>query len=455
MRRIVLLLAAACSSAPHAVDKPKPADTAGPHKAALTAHFQPYIDHQILASVVVGIYDGGKAEVYGFGNGPGGKPPNGATLYELGSITKIYTSLLLADSIQRKEVALDTPVSELLPPGITMPTRDGIAVTLAHLALHVSGLPRLPPHVAANVQAPDPYAKYDDNTLYQDLLHTELEHKPGEAVVYSNFGSGLLGFVLGRKIGGGYGKALQTRILAPLGLNDTFLTVPASAAARRAQGTTDDLQPTPPWTFDALAGAGALVSDVNDQLLLLDNELDAAAGSKQGMHGAMRLTQEPQLQNAVGDNEGLGWQIDATGRYWHNGGTGGFHSFIGFDPKTRRAIVVLASTSVTVVDRLGEDIYKILAGEAVKPPVFPTTAQLQPLVGNYDLGGHKLAVTATGERLYLEGEGTKVRLVPFSDREFWIEELQSGAVFERADGKVARLVFVAGGNTMTAARLEN
>jgi CubicO group peptidase (beta-lactamase class C family) len=453
--RAFLLVLAACSAAPRPPVKPTvDVDPVGTHKAAIAAQIQPLVDHEVVASVVVGIYDAGKTEIYGFGKGPGGAPPNGHTLFEIGSITKVYTSLLFADAIQRKEVALDTPVSELLPPGITMPTRDNVAVTLAHLALHVSGLPRLPRLVAANAADPNPYGKYDENALYQDLIHTQLEHKPGDQVVYSNFGAGLLGFVLGRKLGTGYAKALETRILSPLGLHETYVTVPAAAAARRAQGTNDDLAPVPAWTFDALAGAGAIVSSAHDQLVLLDNELDAAAGSKQGMHAAMRLTQEPQLQNSVGDNEGLGWQIDAVGRYWHNGGTGGYHSFIGFDPKTRRGIVVLASTSVTLVDHLGEDLYKVLAGDAIKPPLFPTAEQLQPLVGTYELSGHKLTVTANGERLYLDGEGTKVRLVPYSDHEFWIEGLQSAAAFERADGKVARLVFLVGGNTMAAARVE-
>jgi CubicO group peptidase (beta-lactamase class C family) len=457
MRWLVVFLVAACSSAPPRV-APKPqssdVDPVGPHKAAITAHLQPMVDHGVVSGIVVGLYDAGKIEIYGFGKGPGGKPPNGHTLFELGSITKVYTSLLLADAVQRKEVALDTPVSELLPPGITMPTRDKIVVTLAHLALHVSGLPRLPPTIAAMATAKDPYGHYDENALYQDLVHTELEHAPGEQVAYSNYGAGLLGFVLGRKLGVGYGKALQTRVLAPLELHDTYLTVPAAVAARRATGTNSDLAPVDPWTFDALAGAGALVSTAHDQLTMIEAELEAAAGSKQGLRGAMRFTQEPQLESKVADNEGLGWQIDGAGRYWHNGGTGGFRAFIAFDPKTRRGVVVLASTSVSLVDHLVDDMFKILAGDKLKAPTFPSAEQVAPLVGKYDLTGHQLQLTATGERLYLEGEGTKVRLVPFSDHEFWIEELQSVAVFERQGDKIARLVFVVGSNTMSAARVE-
>jgi hypothetical protein len=170
----------------------------------------------------------------------------------------------------------------------------------------------------------------------------------------------------------------------------------------------------------------------------------------------MRLTQEPQLAKD-GDNEGIGWQIDGAGRYWQDGGTGGFRSFVGFDPKTRRGVVVLASTSVSVIDHIVDDMYKLLDAQQVKPPAFPTAAQLAPLAGTYELGGQKIVIVARGDRLYLEGGGGaqvgKVRLVPFSNDEFWIEELQSIAAFQRAGDKIARLVFVIGGQQMSAARV--
>src|SRR5262249_10207257 len=143
--------------------------------------------------------------------------------------------------------------------------------------------------------APDPFAGYGENELYNDLLRTELIVTPGTQINYSPYGIGLLGFVLGRKIGVGYAKALETRVLRPLGFADTFASVPAALSARRAPATTEDLASTVPWTFDALAGAGALVSSARDQLRLIDAELDAVDGSTQPLRRAMKLTQEPQL----------------------------------------------------------------------------------------------------------------------------------------------------------------
>jgi CubicO group peptidase (beta-lactamase class C family) len=415
------------------------------------AQVQPFLDAELVSGLVVGLYDVGKTEVYGFGAGPKGAP-DASTLFELGPVTNIYTSLLLADAVQRREVDLDTPLSELVPLGVTVPTRDKGVITLKHLVLHSSGLPRQPPSLTARGAGPDPYAGYDENALYGDLIHTDLEAPPGTQMSYSTFGAGVLGFTLGRKMGGGYAKALDDRVLRPLGLKDTFVVVPAAAAARRAAGTTDDLQKAPPWRFDALAGAGGVVSSVGDLLKLVDAELDAAAGGSQVLRRAMKLTQEPQLDRA-GPNVGLGWLIDATGRCWHNGGTGGYHAFVGFDPKTKRGVVILASTATALIDRLAEAMYTVLDGSPSPPVKLAAAADLPAFAGHYDLSGTTLEVIAEGKRLYLAGPGEpRHRLSPISDHEFWLEALQSVASFERDGDKVARVVFGIGDHRIVAPR---
>ncbi|MDX2091797.1 MAG: serine hydrolase domain-containing protein [Kofleriaceae bacterium] len=453
---LVAVLAAACGGrSPSTIKAPEEtkagADPDGPHRAAVTAHVKPFIDAEIMSSLVVGLYDGGKTEVYGFGAGPGGKPPTGTTLFELGSITKVYTSLLLADAVQRREVALDAPVAELLPPGVPVPTRDKTAITLEHLAVHASGLPRLPPSLLAAANKPDPYAGYGEEALYQDLVRTELQATPGTGIAYSNYGVGLLGFALGRRLGGGYASALETRVLQPLKLEDTYVIAPPGLPGR-AQGTNEDLAPVPPWTWDALAGAGSIVSTANDQLKLIDAELEAAAGAMTTLRPPMRLTQEIR----PGGNVALGWQVDREGRYWHNGGTGGFHSFLMFDPRTRRGIVVLAATSTTLVDGLAAKLFKVLDNaQTPTPSVFPTADTLAPLAGTYNFSGQRLVVSVRGKRLYLEGPGEpRHRLLPLSETEFFIEPLQAVAVFQKDGDKVARLVFALGENTFSAPRVE-
>jgi len=451
---LVACTAVACSSGPHVTTPPVPQIVAGRHHDDVVAQVKPMIDAELISGVVIGLYDAGKTETYGFGAGPNHAPPDGTTLFELGPVTKAYTSLLLADAVQRREVGLDTPVAELLPPGVTVPIRDKQAITLKHLALHSSGLPRLPPSLVSHASDPDPYAHYSEDALYRDLISTELEAAPGTEIVYSTYGAGLLGFALGRKLGGGYAKLVADRITRPLELSDTFVTVPPGLAARRATGTNDDLVKTPAWQFDALAGSAGLVSSVRDQLRLIELELDAAAGGNLVLRHAMKLTQEAQLDR-TGDNEGLGWLIDSEGRYWHNGGTGGFHAFVGFDPKLRRGVVVLASTASSVVERLPDVMYAILDGKPPPPPKYPTAAQLAPLAGSYELSGTKLKVVAEGNRLYLEGPGEpRHRLAPVSEREFWIEVLQSRAAFDRAADKVTGVRFGVGDHVLAAPRVE-
>jgi CubicO group peptidase (beta-lactamase class C family) len=333
-----------------------------------------------------------------------------------------------------------------------VPTTDKVAITLRHLSLNSSGLPRTPPSLA-RATTENPFATYDENALYRDLVHTTLESAPGTRILYSELGVGLLGFVLGKKLGG-YTQAVQNRILGPLGLHETSFSVPPADAARFAAGTNDDLVPVPHWQFDALVGAGGLISTAHDQLAFLDAELDAAAGGHNTLRPAMHLTQESQLEGD-GANEGLGWNIDSAGRYWQVGGTGGFRSFIGFDPKTKRGVVLLASSSISLIDSLARRIYDVLAGQPVPVPKFPDPMQLSLFAGTYDFQGMKLAMKVVGKRIYVEGPGEpRIRMLPISDHEFWIESLQSVCVFEQEGGKVSRAVFVLGDRQMAAPRVE-
>jgi len=460
MRHVLLLAAlAACGGGPRPpVTTAEPTGDVnpdGPHRVQVAAQIQPMIDAEVAASIVVGLYDAGRLEIYGFGTGPGGKPPDGHTIFEIGAVTKVYTALLLADSVQRREVSLDQPVSELLPPGVTAPTRDQKVITLHQLVNHGSGLPALPPSVVQTANAADPLAGFDEDRLYADLVQTELAAAPGERIQISEYGSGLLGTVLGTRLGNGYAAAVTSRITGPLGMADTFFTAPPAVASRRAQGTDQELQPVKPWTWGSLAGAGAMLSSARDQLRLIDAELDAAAGSKQPLRPAMKLTQESQLEGDL-PNIGLGWQIDKDGRYWHNGTTNGFHAFVGFDTKDRRGVVVLASSATPIVDQVSFRLYKILAGEEVKVPGVPTAQDLTAFAGSYDFGGTRIEVQAAGKRLYVLGPGEpRIRMIPISQHEFWIQSLGAIVVFDRAkDGTVARAVFVVGDKQMNAPRLE-
>jgi CubicO group peptidase (beta-lactamase class C family) len=306
--------------------------------------------------VVVGVLRDGQTWVVGSGTaGRGGpSPPVGNTIFEIGSVTKVFTATLLAGMVDEGLLALDDPVQRYLPMGVELPLR-GRPITLADLATHTAGLPRLPhgffPRSLRHRR--NPYAWFTVDELYAGLPATRLRGEPGGRPRYSNLGYGLLGHVLALRAGRGYGQLVQERISRPLGLEDTHVAVPAAARDRFARGHNRRGRPVPHWDIPALAGAGALRSTVEDLLAFLRLQVDDREAP---LAHAAALTHAPRVRHR-GLAVGLGWtRLPLPGTkhplLFHNGGTGGFRSFAGFVPATHTAAVVL-SNSARSVDALG------------------------------------------------------------------------------------------------------
>jgi CubicO group peptidase (beta-lactamase class C family) len=200
------------------------------------------------------------------------RPMNGDTLFEIGSLTKVFTSLVLADMVQHGEVSLDDPVAKYLPAGVKVPERGGRSITLVDLATHTSGLPRIPNNMRPKDFA-NPYADYSAERLYQFLGAYSLPRDIGSQYEYSNLGAGLLGLALARRAGTSYEALIRSRICDPLGMSGTRVSLSPELKARLATGHDATLAPRPNWDFDALAGAGALKSSANDLLNLLSMHL--------------------------------------------------------------------------------------------------------------------------------------------------------------------------------------
>jgi D-alanyl-D-alanine-carboxypeptidase/D-alanyl-D-alanine-endopeptidase len=166
------------------------------------------IDQQKQAvGIVVGVIEPTGRRVVAYGNLAAGDPRtlDGDTIFEIGSVTKVFTSLLLADMVNRKEVALDDPAAKYLPESVKMPERNGKSITLLDLSTHRSGLPPLP----SNFKLKDPYNPYGDynvDDLYQFLSGYTLARDPGSEFEYSNLGAGLLGHLLAYRAGTDYGS---------------------------------------------------------------------------------------------------------------------------------------------------------------------------------------------------------------------------------------------------------
>jgi D-alanyl-D-alanine-carboxypeptidase/D-alanyl-D-alanine-endopeptidase len=272
------------------------------------------------------------------------------SLFEIGSITKVFTALLLADMVERGEVALGDPVSKYLPEGVKVPQRGGRVITLEHLATHMSGLPRVPTNISPK-NLLNPYAGYTAERLYEFLREYSLPRDPGSKWEYSNLGAGLLGHALSRRAGIDYETLVRLRICGPLDMTDTWQTVPPESKSRVATGHNRALQPIGNWDFDVLAGAGAFWSTAENLLEFVAANLGQ---KKSGLAPAMAAMLKVRVATGLGDfGQALGWQT-AKGTdgelIWKDGGTFGFSGFIGFDPKLRRGVVVLSNTGTGVVD---------------------------------------------------------------------------------------------------------
>ena len=164
------------------------------------------------------------------------------SVFEIGSVTKVFTSLLLADMVQRGEVSLDDPVAKYLPAEVKVPERGGKKITLVDLATHTSALPRLPSNLAPK-DASNPYADYSVEQLYGFLSGYELTRDIGSKMDYSNLGVGLLGHALARRTGMDYETLVRNRITGPLKMDDTGIRLSAAMKKRLAKGHNETRQP--------------------------------------------------------------------------------------------------------------------------------------------------------------------------------------------------------------------
>ena len=302
--------------------------------------------------IVAGLVDATGERFFASGaTAPGGATaPDADTVFEIGSITKVFTSLALAEMVRRGEVRLDDPVAKFLPATVRVPSRDGREITLLDLSNQVSGLPRLP----GNLKPADlgnPYAGYGSANLYEFLSGYALRRGIGEKYEYSNLGVGLLGHVLSLRAGVGYEELIRRRVLEPLGMTDTAITLPDPMKRRLAVGTGPSRLPVKYWDLDALAGAGALRSTARDMLKFLT----AAMGLRETpLRSAFDLMLQKRRPTGTPDLDiGLGWHIwnrYGTEIVWHNGGTGGFRSFAGYVTANKTGVVVLCNTSFSVDD---------------------------------------------------------------------------------------------------------
>jgi CubicO group peptidase (beta-lactamase class C family) len=396
-------------------------ELAAPVKAKIDEIAHGYLRDSKNVGLAVGIIAGDSQQIlcYGTTDKPSGVPVNPNSVFEIGSITKVFTGILLAEAMRRGEVKLDDPVNKYLPERAQIPVRGKKPLTLRHLTTHTAGIPRLPDNIDRDVFfSENPYSTYTVEQLYEYLHRTPVT--PGRQHAYSNLGVGLLGHILALAAGTDYETLVKERILKPLGMGDTCITLSEDQRARLAKPH-DGGKEVSNWDIPTLSGAGALRSTASDMLKFLEANVLATTddGRPTAEHEPLTTHHSPlttsiarTLQIETRGNPyqqnlgcwvgigifyllvnlgawlhvgrfglfgripwlilsfglpvfvafkwprglatmGLGWFMDRLRgtphvMTWHNGGTGGYCSFLGFAKETQTGVVALSNSTESV-----------------------------------------------------------------------------------------------------------
>jgi D-alanyl-D-alanine-carboxypeptidase/D-alanyl-D-alanine-endopeptidase len=312
------------------------------------------------ASIVVGIITPNGTQVYSYGNlsKANSTKVNGNTIFDIASLTKVFTTTLLADMVKQGLVNLEDPVEKYLPATVRVPAYNGHKITLENLATHTSGLPDFPAGWIRN-------HTYTTQQVYNFLSNTPLQSEPGTKANYSDFGMGLLGQILSVRAGVPYAQLVKDRTLSVLGLdstgiamNSTAITLSDALKSRLAKGHIGGKEVNLEFIPEAIQGAGALHSTTNDLLKYLAANMNLIHTSINDIIQETHLIRHeypeaPSLHFDSINNKslsasyvGLGWFIDTnlgTEVIQHSGGIDGYSTFIGFNPTTQEGVVLLCS----------------------------------------------------------------------------------------------------------------
>jgi CubicO group peptidase (beta-lactamase class C family) len=416
--------------------------------------------------IVVGLIGPQGRRLVAFGTMAAGdqRPVSGDTVFDVGSLTKVFTALLLADMAHRGEVSLEAPVGRYLPAsGVKVPERGGRPIALVDLATHTSGLPLRP----TNLVSTDPgnkYAGYTVDLMYQCLSSLAAVGDRGTRYEYSNLGYGLLGHALARRAERSYAELVRARITGPLGLEDTRIDLTPGMGARLAAGYDNDLAPAPHWDFGALESAGALRSTANDLLSFLEAVLGYRKTGLAPAMSSMLATRRPGGM-PPSTQIALAWNVLSSGGRliaWKNGSVSGYRSFLGYDPSARIGVVALANAQTAVgVDDIGLHLLDPLQPVDLRPPRAHHEVPIAPAVLDRYVGRYRfsatdvLTVTRDGQRLFGQEPGQdRFELFAEGERDFFLKVIDAQVTFEqRGEGPATAAVWHQGGQDERGVRI--
>jgi serine-type D-Ala-D-Ala carboxypeptidase/endopeptidase len=415
------------------------------------------------ACVAAAVIDSGTtAHAYFCADPKSQRPYDERTAFEIGSVTKTMTAALLAEFIARGELALGDPIAKLLPPGTSVPSFNGREITIGDIVTHTSGLPSFPWHSVPDMH--NPYAALAERDLLDALAAARLTRAPGAQWEYSNFAMMVLSYALARRSGKDYETLLRERLLAPLGMNDTYIAK-RPPQVRLAQGHLPNTMPQVPWDFPVdMAGVGGVRATLPDMVRYLEGELGTRESE---ITPALAQTQQ-QVARAGGHTMGMNWEILSTVNIanghtigFHGGGTGGYSSFVAFDRAAQRAAVLLSDTALTNLGSFGTLWLHLIDPSApVGAPRIVATADaelIDALVGRYRLqGGLGADLRHKGNALTIQADGQPEFEMGYdSAGDFY--PLQFDALLRpkrKVDGTYNTLTWFQGGAALEAERID-
>ena len=425
-------------------------------------HITSRVNQSINPSIALAYIDGDEVSYFNTGKTETklGNEINEHTVYEIGSISKVFTTILLAEEIVKGNMKLSDPISKYLPETIKLPKQGDKEVTIEHLATHTSALPRMPNNFSPK-DYNNPYADYTKELLYEFLNNCDLTRDIGSKYEYSNLGMGLLGHILELHTGKSFESLVIERITKPLEMNSTRVVFTENMKQNLALGHNEQFEVVSNWDIPVLSGAGALRSTSSDMVKFLKANLKT---DETTLNKAMKLSQKLMYtDSATKVNIGLGWHFENNNTIiWHKGGTGGYKTFVGILKDSNKGVVVL-SNSTNSIDQIG---FKMLGAplelQLPKLRKFPDVVivpnnTLASYVGVYQLTPEfKITISKEKSQLHLQATGQpKFKVFPSSQKDFFLKVVEASITFnENSEGKVESLVLHQNGRDLPAQKIE-
>lgn len=377
------------------------------------------------------------------------------TIFEIGSVTKLFTALAMARTMHQQGIPLDAEAEPLLPEAFDLPAYEGTSITVKHLLTHTSGLPKIPDNLTMSDPA-RPYAGYSEADLKSFLSGYELPREPGTKLGYSNIGMALVGYILEAQTNLTYEQVIRQFILDPLQMASTGIEINAADSSRVARGHRGGVE-VPNWDITVFEGAGALHSTTADMVKFLKAQMGRPSPLKQ----AINMTQRPlfdagKQKGKIQDKVGMGWFYATKNDtiLWHNGATGGYKSLIGYNIEDDTGVVLLSNSASSTID---------LGFHLLDPEAFPlqkitslSKKELQKFVGVYRAGpAAKFHITRMNEQLFVRLRGqNKFPIYPKSETRFYLKAVPAEIQFEVTADSATKLILHQNGRQVPANRIE-